>query len=161
LNAWPATLLRARSVCHAMLEGRCDLLVGAHDGQAQMGWAGHRGEHLGIGLLLWMAVLCVCMYICPRSQKHRYSLTSPSHSQLAASSPIITYTHGPDVRLSPVLFSLHLCTPVTLRRLVSSGHITVTVPSLRPTDYPLTSTRGPPSATYHRRHGTATRTRRA
>ena len=122
LNAWPATLLRARSVCHAMLEGRCDLLVGAHDGQAQMGWAGHRGEHLGIGLLLWMAVLCVCMYICPRSQKHRYSLTSPSHSQLAASSPIITYTHGPDVRLSLVLFTLHLCTPVTSSRVVWSHH---------------------------------------
>ena len=156
--------------CHATEReaagGRCDLLVGAHDGQAQMGCAAHRGgtpwDRVACG---WMAI--ICMYICPRAKS--IDIVSPRpliRTPVTSSSPIITYTHGPDVRpslrysLSSPLHSRYNATLVSYR-LLWSGHITVTVPSLRPTAYPLTSTRGSPSATHHRRHGTATRTRRA
>lgn len=124
-----------RTVCHVMpkreaaAEGSCDLLVGAHDGQAQMGWAGHRGEHLGIGLLL--DVIYVYVYMPCEAKSIDIVSPRPLIRTPVTSSPIITYTHGPDVRLSPVLSLFTSALPL---RLVSSGHITVTtVPSLRPT----------------------------
>jgi hypothetical protein len=142
-NAWPANRAH-RTAMYAMpdgdglerevraCDGRCDLLVGNHEHR----WgAGHRGEHLEIGLLL-------ILYM--RACKSIDSLTLPSHSHPSHHSH---YLHRiPDSRLDS--------SPSLQPRCISS-------PVLR-SDLPIDlDPRSANRQLSHRRHGTTHRTGRA
>lgn len=126
LNAWPATLCVHAPVCHERRrrkEGATSLsepMMDKHRWGARL----IAGGHLGIGLLLDGWPLYVYM---PASQKHRYGLTSPSHSHSRHIVPhYYLLSRSRRSTLPPVLSlftsALPLRTPHSCRIVVWSHH---------------------------------------
>lgn len=121
LNAWPATLCVHAPVCHERRrrkEGATSLsepMMDKHRWGARL----IAGDTLGSGCC-WMDGHYI--YMCPRAKSIDIVSPRPLIRTPVTSSPIITYSHGPDVRLVlryPLFLSLHLCTPVANATLVS------------------------------------------